>query len=109
MRREFPPKVKVAAFERAKGRCECCRVVIRPGNGPEYDHRVPDAVGGEPTLENCEVLCRNCHGAKTATGDIPAIAKTKRIRRKHINADDKRGKFRKPPPGYNAWTRRIEG
>ena len=109
MRREFPAKVRVAAFERAGGRCERCCVVVRAGNGPEYHHRVAAAVGGEPTLDNCEVLCRNCHGAQTATGDIPAIAKTKRIRNRHINAADKRGKFRKPPPGYNAWTRRIEG
>lgn len=109
MRREFPAKVRVAAFERAGGRCESCRVKLSPATGVEYDHRIPDAVGGEPIEANCVVLCRNCHGAKTATGDIPAIAKTKRIRNRHINADDKRGKFRKPPPGYNAWTRRIEG
>jgi len=108
MRREFPAKVKVVAFKRAEGCCESCGVKIRPGNGPHYDHRVPDAVGGEPTADNCQVLCRSCHGVKTYTQDVPAIAKTKRIRKRHINAEDKRGGFRKPPPGYNAWTRRME-
>ena len=88
-RREFPAKIKVAAFTRAKGRCECCTVEIRPGNGPEYDHRIPDALGGEPTLDNCEVLCRSCHGAKTATRDIPQIAKAKRVEAKHIGARPK--------------------
>lgn len=45
-RSEFSAKVRVAAFERSEGRCESCGVTIRPGNGPEYDHCIPDALGG---------------------------------------------------------------
>lgn len=93
-RREFSSKVRIEAFARAGGKCEGCGVVIRPGNGPHYDHRVPDAVGGEPTLENCQVLCKACHSVKTSTDDVPAIAKTKRIRNRHINAEPKRRGFR---------------
>lgn len=89
-RTEFAAKVRVAAFERAGGCCEECSVSIRPGNGPEYDHRIPDALGGEATLENCAVLCRNCHGAKTAKQDVPRIAKAKRVHAKHIGAKPKR-------------------
>ncbi|PWE26689.1 endonuclease [Pararhodobacter marinus] len=88
-RSEFPGKIRAAAFERAKGCCEECGVSIRPGNGPEYDHRIPDALGGEPTLDNCAVLCRSCHGAKTAKEDVPRIAKAKRVQRGHINAKPK--------------------
>ena len=36
-------------------------------------------MGGEPTLENCEVLCVNCDSEQTYKKDIPAIAKSKRI------------------------------
>lgn len=93
-RQEFTAKIKVAAFERACGRCENCGVKLGPAVGVAYDHRVPDAVGGPPTLENCTVLCRNCHGAKTSKQDVPAIAKTKRVRNSHINATDKRRGFR---------------
>lgn len=93
-RREFPSKVRIDAFARAGGKCESCGVVIRPGSGPHYDHRVPDAVGGEPTLENCQVLCKACHSVKTAETDVPEIAKTKRIRNRHINAEPKRRGFR---------------
>lgn len=92
-RREFPSKVCIAAFSSAGGKCESCGVVIRPGSGPHYDHRVPDAVGGEPTLENCQVLCKACHSVKTAETDVPEIAKTKRIRNRHINAEPKRRGF----------------
>jgi 5-methylcytosine-specific restriction enzyme A len=92
-RSEFPAKVRVAAFARANGCCESCGVTIRPGNGPEYDHRIPDALGGAATLDNCDVLCRSCHGAKTAKGDVPQIAKAKRVQRKHISADRPRQKI----------------
>lgn len=106
MRREFPAKVRAAAFDRSGGQCEQCTAPIR--YGAQYDHIVPDALGGEPTLENCRVLCKTCHGIKTASEDVPRIAKAARVRGNHINARTKRGGFRKPPPGYNAWTRRIE-
>lgn len=94
-RREFPQKVRVEAFQRAKGQCEECTARLGPGN-VHYDHIVPDWLGGEPILSNCAVLCRACHGVKTATKDVPAIARTKRVGAKHIGA---RPKSRNPLPG----------
>jgi 5-methylcytosine-specific restriction endonuclease McrA len=44
-----------------------------------YDHIIPDGLGGEPTLDNCQVLCKSCHNLKTAKTDVPRIAKAKRI------------------------------
>lgn len=84
-RREFPAKVKVMAFARCGGRCEQCTRHLMP-HDIRYDHRIADGIGGEPTLDNCQVLCTSCHGAKTAKLDVPLIAKGKRIRRKHIGA-----------------------
>jgi len=81
-RQEFPPRVKADAFTRAAGRCEKCTARLFVGKFA-YDHVIPDAMGGKPTLENCEVLCNACHGVKTNTKDVPAIAKVKRIRAKH--------------------------
>lgn len=78
MRREFPPKVRVAAFERANKRCEKCTAFLVPGRFT-YDHRVADFMGGEPALENCQVICEACDKDKTYRQDIPAIAKTKRV------------------------------
>lgn len=84
MRREFSPKIKLAAWDRCKGTCEVCltRIIGRP----EYDHILPDAMGGEPVLENLQVLCSKCHRLKTSSEDVPRIAKTKRTKRKAINA-----------------------
>lgn len=84
-RREFSRKTKAEAFFRAAGQCEGkpyagerCPVRLTRGRF-HYDHDIPDALGGEPVLENCVVLCIACHKDKTIKQDVPAIAKTKRI------------------------------
>ncbi len=96
-RAEFSRKTKAEAFARAKGKCESCGVKIRPGIGPEYDHIIPDAVDGGNDLSNCKVLCKNCHGSKTAKSDVPEIARTYRVRDKHINAKPKSQR------GFKGW------
>lgn len=95
MRREFSKQVRRDAFLRANGQCEGkpygnerCPCKLQVGRF-HYDHDIPDALGGEPALENCVVLCIACHRDKTGKQDIPAIAKTKRIQ------DRERG-IRKP-------------
>lgn len=84
-RQEFSRKVKKAAWDRCGGRCEKCTAKLFPGHYA-YDHDLPDQMGGEPTLENCRVLCDACHDAKTFTVDIPTIRKSDRQRDKHIGA-----------------------
>ena len=107
MRREFTKAIKLAAFQRANGKCENCTARLMPGRF-EYDHRLADTFGGEPTLENCEVLCTNCHDAKTHKSDIPAVAKSNRVRAKHIGA---KVKTRNPIPGSKAskWKQKLDG
>lgn len=81
MRTEFTAKVKAAAALRANGHCEECSRRLMTGDF-HYDHVIPDALGGDATLENCAVLCRSCHGTKTAKADVPRIAKANRNWRK---------------------------
>ena len=105
MRREFSKQVKRDAFLRAGGHCEGIQMAERCWakltlGKYHYDHDIPDALGGEPTLENCVVLCIACHKDKTATKDVPAIAKTKRIQ--------DRQKGIKKPRTMTRW-RRFDG
>jgi 5-methylcytosine-specific restriction enzyme A len=93
MRREFSAKTKVQAFERAGGKCENCGRKLYPGD-INYDHRIPDGCGGEPTLDNCNVQCKSCHAVKTKS-DRRDIARVARIVRRHIGAEH-RGR---PMPG----------
>jgi 5-methylcytosine-specific restriction endonuclease McrA len=80
MRREFTAKVKMLAYNRClrdgKPHCEACGLRIM--GVPEYDHEKPDGLGGEPTLENCAVLCGKCHRIKTHEEDRPIMAKADR-------------------------------
>lgn len=101
MRQEFHPKVMIAAWDRANGCCQLCGtgIKLRPGD-IFYDHIIPDAMGGAPSLDNCQVLCRNHHDAKTFKEDVPRIAKTKRLKRRAAGIK-KQG--RKIPARANPW------
>lgn len=105
-RREFTKRVRLDAWDRCGGNCDKCTAKITAANGPpQYDHIVPDALGGEPTLENCQVLCRNCHGVKTSGEDVPRIAKAKRGHAKRINAQPRTRAFRRPVSVKYDWRR----
>lgn len=63
---EFSKATKLAAWQRANGKCECgCGVKIIAGDGPEYDHKIEVALGGDNSLENCRVMRLRCHKSKT--------------------------------------------
>ena len=106
MRREFPKKVRVKAFERSGGFCEGCGSRLVPGKY-DYDHVLPAALGGEPTLENCSVKCDPCHGVKTVE-DVRRIRKADRQKAAHIGA---RPKPKRPMPGskHSKWKRKMDG
>jgi len=91
MRQEFSKQTKMLASERANGRCERCGTFLQSGLY-HYDHVIPDAMQGEPTLENCQVICKTCHSSKTS-GDRKTIAKSNHVRERHRNVR-KRGGFR---------------
>lgn len=103
-RHEFSARVKVQAFERAKGFCEApgCTTKLRPGD-LYYDHVIPDALGGEPILANCQCLCKSHHDPKTREEDVPRIAKAKREFRGHIGAKPKH-RWPKRPFATRNWT-----
>lgn len=96
MRREFSAKVKIAAFERANGRCEKCTAKVGIGN-VEYDHSTACGLGGDASDGNCVVLCKTCHRNKTDKEDIPRIAKAKRQQRYAAGV--------KKPRSLRAWRR----
>ena len=113
-RREFPLSVRKVALKRCcrEGvpHCENCSMPIR--GTPNYDHDDPDGLGGDPTLENCRVLCRTCHSIKTETEDRPRMEKADRVAKKHLGLEKSKQKiasrgFEKRPPQRTA-SRPIE-
>lgn len=99
-RREFGKRVKAAAFKRCGGpdnpKCEKCGTALEPGRFA-LDHVVPDGLGGEPTLENCMVLCSPCHTEKTERQDKPVMRKADAQRDAHWNIKTPRRKIPSPP------------
>lgn len=102
----IPKRVKLRLFDAADGQCAHCGVKIRPGNGPEYDHRVALINGGTNDEANIDVLCIPCHRAKTRH-DVAEKAKTYRKRSKHLGI----AKPSRPMPGSKAspWKRTFSG
>jgi 5-methylcytosine-specific restriction protein A len=93
-REEFTRKVKDAAHARADEQCEnkACGAPLTVGKF-HYDHILPCALGGKPTLANCAVLCEACHKEKTAREDVPRIRKADRQRARHIGATIPKGRI----------------
>lgn len=109
-RREFSVAVQNAAYERSGGICECgCNrpFTDHPKERPEYDHDLPDFLGGKPDLENCKVLRVDCHQAKTAKQDMPRIAKARRGEKDRKNIT----RIKRPIAGSKAsgWHKPING
>lgn len=111
-RREFAQRVKLQAWDRCGGCCEHidangkrCGRKLMPGR-LRYDHRIPDELGGEPTLENCQVICEWCDAPKTRQ-DQADIAKARHVRARHVGAHAPR----RPMPGSrkSPWKRRMDG
>ena len=59
-------------------RCEGCGALFA-GKFKHYDHINPVVFSHDASLENCQVLCIECHTRKTGEEDIPAIAKSNRV------------------------------
>ncbi|MFB9952092.1 HNH endonuclease [Rhizobium puerariae] len=105
-RTEFTRKTKQEALKRAGYRCEASgtRYGFNEGQrcncdlslGVQFDHAVPDALGGDNSLENCMSVCVPCHGWKTRN-DVKQIAKSKRQRDKHTGVIRPASKIKSAP------------
>jgi 5-methylcytosine-specific restriction protein A len=70
---------KVACWNASNGLCGLCGKPV-PLDGPEvdYDHEIPRALTGDDSWQGQRPTHFRCHDVKTATQDIPRIAKAKR-------------------------------
>jgi 5-methylcytosine-specific restriction protein A len=92
-RREFPRSVRVAVIKRCTRDnviyCEACGL---PAKRFQIDHIIADAHGGDPILENAQLLCEACYGVKNPK-DTTIAAKLKRIEARHLGANRPKGKI----------------
>jgi len=90
-RQEFTVATKKARWEHSAGKCEGCGVDLK-GLRVEYDHDRACKDGGDNSFENCRVLCKHCHAAKTFGGDAEKF-KVIRKREKRDAGIKKRSKW----------------
>lgn len=100
-------KIRLDLFLDARGRCRSCNSRIAPGQFWDVDHIIPVALGGSNDTANLQVLCRACHRQKTASGDVPRIAKSKRQRAMYLGA--KRSAVVIPGSRRSPWKRKLDG
>lgn len=90
-RAEFSRKTKREALARSGHKCEASgpRYGFADGQrcncdlalGVQFDHNVPDQLGGDNSLGNCMAICVQCHKYKTRN-DVRQIRKSDRQRDK---------------------------
>lgn len=105
MRNEFSRETRRQALQRSGQRCEASglRYGLEEGQrcncalslGVQFDHDVPDQLGGDNSLENCRAVCIQCHKIKTR-GDIQQIRKSDRARDKDNGTFKRSGSLSHP-------------
>ncbi|MCK5074005.1 MAG: HNH endonuclease [Bacteriovoracaceae bacterium] len=55
--RYIPKSVRAQVFKRAKNKCEICGSI----HALQIDHRKPFALGGDNSISNLRLVCRNCN------------------------------------------------
>lgn len=78
-----PPRVKERIARKAEDACQHCKRPVRPPLRAEFDHVVPLILGGQNRETNLQLLCHECHGAKTKL-DVKVKAKVARIRKRNL-------------------------
>lgn len=87
---------------------DCCQTCCRPVTGKlraEFDHVIPLIIGGKHCESNLQLLCHECHKAKTAL-DVKLKAKVARIRKRNLGI---RKPSRFPGSRDSRWKKKIDG
>ena len=107
-RKKITPKARIEIFEREKGICHFCNLKVHPGQDWDVSHEIPLEIGGDDHGANLRVAHRTCHRVHTSKVDMPRIAKTKRIRAKHLGAATK-SKSPMPMGKSSVWKKKMDG
>lgn len=107
-RRPLSTKERLRLFTIHKGICHLCKGKIDGTKERwEISHDIPLELGGEDDDANRQPAHYKCHRVRTATIDIPRIAKAKRRQAHHVGA--KRSSNPLPFGKRSRWKKRMDG
>lgn len=72
----FRRRVKKRILNAQHGLCALCGYDLSKAKRYDVDHIVPLILGGKNEIENCRVLCRQCH--KNETNRLNSMLKSRR-------------------------------
>lgn len=102
---DIPPRVRDRVAQKSCGCCVQCTRKIGPALPGQTDHVIPLILGGQHRESNLQLLCVECHAAKTKL-DVKLKAKVARIRKANLGIRKpsllKSAGFRKAPPQRSA-------
>ena len=94
----IPPRVQERVARKAHDRCQKCTRKIGPGLRGEIDHEIPLIVGGLHRESNLQLLCGECHAAKSKL-DVKLKARVSKSRLRDLGFRKPKGR---PMPGSRA-------
>lgn len=95
----IPDRVKERVLRASEDSCVRCSRKVGGKLRPEFDHVTPLILGGQNRESNLQLLCNECHGAKTKL-DVKLKSKVARVRQKSFGI--------KKPRTITKW-RRFDG
>jgi 5-methylcytosine-specific restriction protein A len=95
----IPPRVRDRVARRSNDCCVVCKREVGGKLRAENDHIVPLILGGQHRETNMQLLCHECHGAKTKL-DVKLKAKVAGSRKRKLGI--------KKPRTIRAW-RKFDG
>ncbi len=103
---KVPARVRLRVFESYGGKCYLSGRKIGPSDKWDLEDKIALINGGENRESNKAPALKDKHKEKTAR-DVAEKSMIARKRSKHV-LPKKQSKWRRPPPGYSPWSRRIE-
>lgn len=95
----IPDRVKDRVSQRVNDNCQRCVRRIGGKLQARFDHVIPLILGGENRETNLQLLCDECHAAKTRL-DVKLKAKVARVRKRRLGiVAPRKGR---PMPGSRA-------
>jgi 5-methylcytosine-specific restriction endonuclease McrA len=79
----IPDYVKDRVANKAELYCQHCQRQVGGKLRAEFDHETPLILGGKNRESNIQLLCHECHRAKTKL-DVKLKAKVSRVRKRHL-------------------------
>jgi 5-methylcytosine-specific restriction protein A len=91
----IPPRVMDEVARKANDCCQKCGRAVGGKLRAEIDHVIPLIINGQHRQSNLQLLCHECHGAKTAL-DVKLKSKIAKGRKKRMGFVHKRSEIKSP-------------